>query len=156
MPCSSVDSSGAHIADIGAWGECPDTCDTCSAVSGPGAGAACVFPFTYQGEAFYGCTVRGSENGAAWCATEVSALDYSQYDDTYIYSASLLHSALYTLCIDLNRKDSNGWTGFHWANYMGRTNMIQIFMKLHCVEQCILIPCLTLLKRPPFRTNIIS
>merc|ERR1711976_125381 len=31
----------------------------------------CIFPFTFQGETFTGCTHRGSENGAAWCATEV-------------------------------------------------------------------------------------
>merc|ERR550532_670976 len=33
----------------------------------------CIFPFTFQNETFTGCTHRGSENGAAWCATEVDA-----------------------------------------------------------------------------------
>ena len=31
----------------------------------------CVFPFTYKGETYNSCTNAGSENGAAWCATQV-------------------------------------------------------------------------------------
>ena len=42
----------------------------------------CIFPFTFQGETFNGCTHRGSENGAAWCATEVSALGLFRFSWT--------------------------------------------------------------------------
>jgi len=31
----------------------------------------CIFPFTYKGTTYNSCTNAGSENGAAWCATEV-------------------------------------------------------------------------------------
>merc|ERR1719497_189409 len=34
-------------------------------------GKSCVFPFSYQGTTYGACTQAGSENGAAWCATEV-------------------------------------------------------------------------------------
>ena len=71
--CSTAtDSSGAHISDIGAWGECPDTCDTCSAVSGPGAGAACVFPFTWNSVTHDTCAPwewGGEGEGQLWCST---------------------------------------------------------------------------------------
>merc|ERR1712158_244392 len=33
----------------------------------------CVFPFSYEGVTYNKCTNAGSENGAAWCATEVDA-----------------------------------------------------------------------------------
>jgi len=33
---------------------------------------SCIFPFTYNGVVHDKCTHVGSENGAAWCATEVS------------------------------------------------------------------------------------
>jgi len=34
-------------------------------------GKACIFPFSYEGSTHLSCTQAGSENGAAWCATEV-------------------------------------------------------------------------------------
>ena len=34
----------------------------------------CIFPFTYNNQTHTGCTNAGSENGAAWCATEVLRL----------------------------------------------------------------------------------
>merc|ERR1712038_1074774 len=34
-------------------------------------GKSCIFPFSYQGSTYGACTQAGSENGAAWCATEV-------------------------------------------------------------------------------------
>ena len=38
---------------------------------------ACVFPFSYQGVTYNACTDAGSDNGAAWCATEVRIDEYS-------------------------------------------------------------------------------
>ena len=35
-------------------------------------GQTCLFPFTYKGQQFSACTTFDSENGQAWCATEVS------------------------------------------------------------------------------------
>ena len=71
--CSTAtDSSGSHIPDIGAWGECPDTCDTCSAVSGPGAGTACVFPFTRNLVTYDTCApwkLGGEFEGKLGCST---------------------------------------------------------------------------------------
>jgi len=34
---------------------------------------ACVFPFSYKGVTYNNCTNTGSDNGAAWCATQVDA-----------------------------------------------------------------------------------
>ena len=34
----------------------------------------CIFTFTYNNQTHTGCTNAGSENGAAWCATEVLRL----------------------------------------------------------------------------------
>ena len=31
----------------------------------------CIFPFKYKGETHNKCTTAGSDNSAAWCATEV-------------------------------------------------------------------------------------
>ena len=71
--CSTAtDRSGAHIADIGEWGECPDTCNTCTAVSGPGAGAVCVFPFTWNSVTHDSCATwewGGEGEGLLWCST---------------------------------------------------------------------------------------
>ena len=36
-------------------------------------GADCVLPFLYEGQLYTACTVRDSENGAAWCATQVDS-----------------------------------------------------------------------------------
>ena len=64
--CSTATySDGSHVADVGAWGECADTCAACQVrerhvvtrmivlhtaqvVSGPAAGQTCVFPFTWR------------------------------------------------------------------------------------------------------------
>ena len=35
-------------------------------------GDPCVFPFSYQGEVYDACTREDSDNGAAWCAVQVS------------------------------------------------------------------------------------
>ena len=32
-----------------------------------------MFPFTFKGETHNKCTTSGSDNGAAWCATEVDS-----------------------------------------------------------------------------------
>ena len=36
-------------------------------------GRDCVFPFSYRGQSYSSCTAAQSENGAAWCATEVDS-----------------------------------------------------------------------------------
>ena len=43
------------------------------------SGVACVFPFTYNGRAYNGCTSEGalSQNGTLWCATAASITDAS-------------------------------------------------------------------------------
>merc|ERR1719295_901646 len=51
-----------------------NSCGTCSAVSGPAAGSACVFPFTYGGVTHQSCAewVYGGEHqGKYWCSTKV-------------------------------------------------------------------------------------
>ena len=50
-----------------------NSCGTCSAVSGPAAGSACVFPFTYGGVTHQSCAewVYGGEHqGKYWCSTK--------------------------------------------------------------------------------------
>lgn len=42
----------------------------------------CIFPFSYKSTVHEKCTHVGSENGAAWCATEVSDSDIAQYQVT--------------------------------------------------------------------------
>jgi hypothetical protein len=42
---------------------------------------ACVFPFSYQGVTYNTCTDTGSDNGAAWCATEVRIVEDSVEHD---------------------------------------------------------------------------
>eukprot|EP00092_Neocalanus_flemingeri_P054714 GFUD01064474.1.p1 GENE.GFUD01064474.1~~GFUD01064474.1.p1 ORF type:complete len:306 (+),score=62.46 GFUD01064474.1:112-918(+) len=44
----------------------------CSAVSGPATGRECVFPFTWDGKTYQGCTpwtYGGSNQGKMWCST---------------------------------------------------------------------------------------
>merc|ERR1711971_913202 len=51
-----------------------NSCGTCSAVSGPAAGSACIFPFTYGGVTHQSCAewVYGGEHqGKYWCSTKV-------------------------------------------------------------------------------------
>merc|ERR1711910_162687 len=51
-----------------------NSCGTFSAVSGPAAGSACVFPFTYGGVTHQSCAewVYGGEHqGKYWCSTKV-------------------------------------------------------------------------------------
>ena len=36
-------------------------------------GSHCVFPFTYKGVTYKTCTTTESDNGAAWCATQVDS-----------------------------------------------------------------------------------
>lgn len=38
-------------------------------LGGNGDGAACKFPFTFQGETYDGCTTVGRDDGYRWCAT---------------------------------------------------------------------------------------
>merc|ERR1719205_483843 len=49
---------------------------TCTTVSGPAAGTACVFPFTFSGTTYFSCTewIYGGENqGSKWCSTKVDS-----------------------------------------------------------------------------------
>merc|ERR1712066_662995 len=49
---------------------------TCTTVSGPATGAACVFPFTFSGTTYVSCTewIYGGENqGSKWCSTKVDS-----------------------------------------------------------------------------------
>ena len=41
----------------------------CSTVSGPDAGARCIFPFKFRGISYNDC--RTQHDGRKWCATEV-------------------------------------------------------------------------------------
>ena len=43
----------------------------CETVSGPKVGAACVFPFTYQGRRYNGCPVDPEDLSKRWCSTLV-------------------------------------------------------------------------------------
>lgn len=38
-------------------------------LGGNGDGAACKFPFTFQGETYNECTTVGRDDGYRWCAT---------------------------------------------------------------------------------------
>lgn len=38
-------------------------------LGGNAEGAACKFPFTFQGEKYDGCTTAGRDDGYRWCAT---------------------------------------------------------------------------------------
>lgn len=38
-------------------------------LGGNAEGAACKFPFTFQGEKYEGCTTSGRDDGYRWCAT---------------------------------------------------------------------------------------
>lgn len=38
-------------------------------LGGNAEGAACKFPFTFQGEKYDGCTTAGRNDGYRWCAT---------------------------------------------------------------------------------------
>merc|ERR1711936_1329863 len=53
-----------------------NSCGTCSAVSGPAAGSACVFPFTYGGVTHQSCAewiYGGEHQGKYWCSTKVDS-----------------------------------------------------------------------------------
>lgn len=50
--------------------KCPDRC---SVVSGPARGSECVFPFSFDGNTYQGCTpwtYGGRDQGKAWCSTK--------------------------------------------------------------------------------------
>ncbi len=42
-------------------------------VGGPKTGAACVFPFTYNGVTYSGCPVDLEDSSKRWCSTQVDA-----------------------------------------------------------------------------------
>lgn len=48
-------------------------------LGGNAEGAACKFPFNFQGEKYDGCTTQGRDDGYRWCATTE---DYDR-DKTY-------------------------------------------------------------------------
>ena len=53
------------------------TCNSrssCSAVSGPAEGSACVFPFTFMGVSHFGCTTIDGDT-TPWCSTQTDAND---------------------------------------------------------------------------------
>merc|ERR1712107_558288 len=53
-----------------------NSCGTCSAVSGPATGSACVFPFTYGGVTHQSCAewiYGGEHQGKYWCSTKVDS-----------------------------------------------------------------------------------
>ena len=56
--------SGVASPLRGSWrsGECRTT-------SGPSAGKACVFPFTWAGRTYHSCTREGDHYGHLWCST---------------------------------------------------------------------------------------
>ena len=61
------------ISTVGAAGGCKTV-----------KGRDCVFPFTYRGQSYSSCTTTESDNGAAWCATEVDsagAVVHSKWQD---------------------------------------------------------------------------
>ena len=41
----------------------------CKTISGPKPGVSCVFPFTYKGKTYRGCTTM-ENNGVEWCSTK--------------------------------------------------------------------------------------
>ena len=51
----------------------PETGD-CSAISGPAAGSACVFPFNFMGVSHSGCTTIDGDT-TPWCSTQTDAND---------------------------------------------------------------------------------
>uniref|UniRef100_A0A6Q2XMF3 72 kDa type IV collagenase n=1 Tax=Esox lucius TaxID=8010 RepID=A0A6Q2XMF3_ESOLU len=55
------------------YGFCPET--AMSTVGGNSEGSPCVFPFTFLGDTYDGCTASGRSDGKMWCATTKS------YDD---------------------------------------------------------------------------
>lgn len=75
--CStSTTADGTHVSDQGNYGQCPDTCGTCVAVSGPAQGRLCVFPFSWAGTTWSECadwSYGGAHQGEFWCSTKYVA-----------------------------------------------------------------------------------
>merc|ERR1712112_266020 len=49
------------------------TTAVCSAIDGPAAGSACVFPFNFMGVLHFGCTTIDGDS--LWCSTQTDAND---------------------------------------------------------------------------------
>ena len=45
----------------------------CITTGGPDLGKRCVFPFTYNGRQYRGCTLVGVNDGIPWCSTLTDA-----------------------------------------------------------------------------------
>uniref|UniRef100_A0A7N9AVA4 72 kDa type IV collagenase n=1 Tax=Mastacembelus armatus TaxID=205130 RepID=A0A7N9AVA4_9TELE len=70
-------STTYNFDDDGKYGFCPH--ELLFTLGGNGEGAACKFPFNFQGEKYDGCTTQGRDDGYRWCATTD---DYDR-DKTY-------------------------------------------------------------------------
>jgi len=79
--CSTqTDANNDHVSGVGAWGYCDENCSgsgspsptECSVTSGPEAGSACVFPFTFMGVSHSSCTTIDGDSGGPWCFTKTS------------------------------------------------------------------------------------
>merc|ERR1719348_2198362 len=49
----------------------PPPATVCKTVSGPVVGGTCVFPFTFRGVSYTGCTT--ADGGQPWCSTRVDS-----------------------------------------------------------------------------------
>merc|ERR1712012_136652 len=92
--CSTEVDAGGNFVD-GKYGFCPSTCPSasssstttttstttaastsCVTSSGPAAGQACVFPFTFSGVTYNSCAdwiYGGQAAGTTWCSTKVDS-----------------------------------------------------------------------------------
>nr|XP_057945444.1 72 kDa type IV collagenase [Doryrhamphus excisus] len=60
-------STSYNFDEDGKYGFCPH--ELLFTLGGNGDGAACKFPFTFQGEKYDGCTTAGRDDGYRWCST---------------------------------------------------------------------------------------
>uniref|UniRef100_A0A674NB86 72 kDa type IV collagenase n=1 Tax=Takifugu rubripes TaxID=31033 RepID=A0A674NB86_TAKRU len=60
-------STTYNFSEDGKYGFCPH--ELLFTLGGNAEGAACKFPFTFQGENYDGCTTSGRDDGYRWCAT---------------------------------------------------------------------------------------
>ena len=86
-----------------------NSCGTCSAVSGPAAGSACVFPFTYGGVTHQSCAewVYGGEHqGKYWCSTKYVNISFPIKASLKLKAVSC--SVSFSLTISSSRVDPTG------------------------------------------------